>query len=391
MQQITTFEHRFGFPRHAVTLSNWRQPPFSRWAFQNVAELVPTALSLPVADQPESAAVDPAALLDLKLDLPERSQTLRAYLERSHTDAFCVMKAGRFVADWQAAHMAFGAGHLVFSVSKSLTGILCGVLEEEGVLDPQAPVTRYIPEAAGSAFAKARVRDLLDMSVSLDFDEAYQDPEGLFPRYRQAMLWNPGTGSETLAQFLYALRPLPGPHGAVFRYCSPNSDLLGLVIERAAGDRIPDLMRDRLWHPMGLRGVITTTVDAEGSARTAGGISLTARDLARIGEMMRQGGVANGRQIVPESWVDETTCTGGSRDAWVRGSFLSLLPEGRYRNQWYQSGKGYFCAIGIHGQWLMVDPASELVMVKMSSQPVPSDDNADLEAIAVFEALTRLL
>ena len=68
-----------------------------------------------------------------------------------------------------------------------------------------------------------------------------------------------------------------------------------------------------------------------------------------------------------------------------------LFPEGRYRNKWYQSGKGSYCGIGIHGQWLFVDPASEVVIVKMSSQPEPVDDPLDHENVAFFEALATMV
>ena len=94
----------------------------------------------------------------------------------------------------------------------------------------------------------------------------------------------------------------------------------------------------------------TTFATMEGTARTAGGISVTPRDLARIGEMMRQGGTANGRRIVPEAWVRDTVSTGGSAEAWQRGTMAFLFPYGRYRNKWYQTGKpsGAYCGIGIH-------------------------------------------
>jgi CubicO group peptidase (beta-lactamase class C family) len=286
--------------------------------------------------------------------------------------------------------MAVGARHIAFSISKSLTAILAGILEGEGALDPDAPVISYLPEALGSAYGDATVRHVLDMTVSLDFEEAYLDPQSAFARYRQAMLWNPGSTSESLGDFLMTLRRLPPPHGETFRYRSPNSDVLGLIVERASGQRMPDLMRDWLWRPLGVCNEISITVDREGTSRTAGGISLTPRDLARVGEMMRQGGRADGCQIVPESWVRDTTGA-GSFDAWRRGDFVHLFPGGRYRNKWYQTGKGAFCGIGIHGQWLVIDPASETVIVKVSSQPTPVDDGLDRDNVAFCEALAGML
>ncbi|ESY52485.1 MULTISPECIES: serine hydrolase [unclassified Mesorhizobium] len=389
----TAFEIRYGFARNEVLLSNWRENPFNRWSFQNLGELVPTA---PVAATPgsvEAPVRDLSGLLGEKVSIASAPETVAEFLTRSTSDALTVMKAGKVIGDWFAPNMDFGARHIIFSISKSVTAIIAGILEGEGVFDPEAPVTQYIPEAVGSAYADASCRHVLDMSVSLDFEEAYLDPESAFARYRRATLWNPGGGTESLREFILTLQRLEEPHGKTFRYRSPNSDLLGLLLERASGQRFPDLMREKLWLPLGAVSEASIGVDMEGTARTAGGISVTPRDLARIGEMMRQGGTANGRRIVPEGWVRDTTVAGGSAEAWQRGTMVHLFPKGRYRNKWYQTGaaNGAFCGIGIHGQWLYVDPKMEVVIAKMGSQPVPEDYPLEREIVAFFEALSGMV
>jgi CubicO group peptidase (beta-lactamase class C family) len=388
MNKQNAFERKFGFDRREVTLANWRMAPFNRWSFQNAGELVPSVTTLPDAGRAETLPQDMSGLLAEQFSSLQGRAKLSDFLQSSNTDALCVMKAGKFIGDWFAPHMDFGARHIVFSISKSLTAILAGILEGDGALDPDAPVTTYLPEAAGSAYGDATVRHVLDMTVSLDFDEAYLDSTGAFARYRRATLWNPGEGKESLAGFLMTLQRLPAPHGEIFRYRSPNSDVLGLIVERAGGARVSDLMRDRLWAPLGVRNAISITVDREGTARTAGGISLTPRDLVRVGEMMRQQGMADGKRIVPEAWVRDTTVA-GNLDAWKRGDFARLFLNGRYRNKWYQTGKGAYCGIGIHGQWLFIDPAREAVIAKMSSQPVPGDESVDMENVAFMEALAE--
>ncbi|TJW95488.1 MAG: serine hydrolase, partial [Mesorhizobium sp.] len=162
---------------------------------------------------------------------------------------------------------------------------------------------------------------------------------------------------------------------------------------RASGQRFAELMHEKLWLPLGAMSEASVTVDMAGTARAAGGISVTPRDLARIGEMMRQGGMANGRRIVPEAWVRDTVSTGGDAEAWQRGAMAFLFPQGRYRNKWYQTGaaSGAFCGIGIHGQWLYVDPKAEVVITKMSSQPEPVNERLDVDMIAFFEALSRMV
>jgi CubicO group peptidase (beta-lactamase class C family) len=389
----TAFETRHGFARNQVLLGNWRESPFSRWSFQNVGELVPSACVAAVPGSGEIPVQDFGGLLGEKIALAGGAETVAAFLTRSDTDALTIMKGGKFVGDWFAPHMEFGARHIIFSISKSLTAILAGILEGEGVFDPQAPVTRYLPESAGSAYGDASVRHVLDMSVSLDFEEAYLDPESAFARYRRATLWNPGGGTESLADFILTLQRLDEPHGRTFRYRSPNSDLLGILIERASGQRFAELMHEKLWLPLDAMSEASVTVDLAGTARTAGGISVTPRDLARVGEMMRQGGIANGRRIVPEAWVRDTIETGGDSEAWQRGMMAFLFPKGRYRNKWYQTGaaSGAFCGIGIHGQWLYVDPKAEVVIAKMSSQPEPVDEPLDVDMVAFFEALSRMV
>lgn len=370
----TAFQARYGFARQDVTLANWRQAPCSAWTFHNVAELVPS-----VVFPASGGAEEPLVLGGIDPDVT-------SHLAATHTDSFCIMRQGRFIADWFAPHAEPAKPHLVFSISKSLTAILAGVLEGEGKLDPHKLVTHYVPEARASGFADATVRRVLDMMTLIDFEEAYLDPESAFARYRRAMLWNPGQSDETMLQFLCSLPRMPGEYDNVFRYRSPNTDMLGIILERASGERLSDLFASRLFGPLRLKSAATLTVDREGTARAAGGVSLTARDLARVGDMMRQGGTAGGHSIVPEAWVYDTI-TQGDRDAWTKGEFSFLLPEGCYRNQWYQSGKGYFAAIGIHGQWLIVHPASETVVVKLSSQPLPVDDDMDKANLKFFEGL----
>lgn len=392
MTSSTAFERMFGFARKDVKLGNWREQPFNRWAFQNVSEMVTSARISAREGNLEAAPVDMGGLLGETLDIGGRSETALAFLERSSTDALAVMKKGRFVGDWFAPTMTPDARHIIFSISKSLTAILAGALEGAGKLDPNAPVIDYVPEAAGSVYASATVRHVLDMTVSLDFEEAYLDPESLFARYRRATMWNPGGGAESLREFLVALQPLDEPHGQTFRYRSPNSDLLGIIVERASGQRYAELMSETLWKPLGARRDGFVTVDKEGSARAAGGVSVAVRDLARVGEMMRQGGASDGGRIVPQAWVEDTI-HGGDAAAWQRGTMTNLFANGRYRNKWYQSANssGAYCGIGIHGQWLYVDPNAEVVISKMSSQPLPVDDPLDLDNVAFFEAICARL
>jgi CubicO group peptidase (beta-lactamase class C family) len=389
---IKTFKDQHGFARADVTLANWRTAPYSRWTFQNVRDFVPTAVIAA-----EAAAVEVPLQSDAFLDAAMETglagaASARAFLDFAHADAFVMMRRGEVVAEYYAPHADPNAPHLVFSISKSLTAVVSGILEAQGLIDPDRPVTDCLPEAKGGVYGDCTYRDVLDMRVSLDFEEAYLDPHGAFARYRRAMLWNPpepNIAPETLASFLVSLQKAERPHGGPFYYASPNADLLGVVIERVTGARFADLASELLWKPMGAKGNADISVDAIGTPRTAGGVSMTARDLARLGELLRNGGARNGKQIVPEAWIRDMQ-ENGDREAWQQGRNVDL-PNGRYRSQWYQSGEAdqAFCAIGIHGQWLYVDPSTETVIVKLSSHPEPLGDEENQDLFTFLRALSR--
>ncbi|MCO6389006.1 serine hydrolase [Aliihoeflea sp. 40Bstr573] len=382
--------------RNEVTLANWREHPFSTLSFQSVSEFVPVAPMTSARDHVR-AAVGSGAIDGIALQIDGRATTLPDYLRASWTDAFVVLRDGKVIADWHAPHADLNRPHVIFSISKSVTGMLAGIAVDDGLLDPHAPITDYVPMPGSSAYGSARVRDLLDMTVDLDFDEEYTDKDSAFDRYRRAMLWNPERAdatAQTMEQFLATLPPRgAADHGKRFYYASPNTDLLGLVIERAVGRRYHDYLAERLLKPMGMTGASYVTVDRVGTARAAGGICITVEDLARLGDLVRlDGRNAADQQIIPAEWIADMH-TNGNRQAWVDGNFADMFTNGRYRSCWYQvgDGRGSFCGVGIHGQWVWVDPISRITIAKTSSRPDASEDSGTAREIAALGQVARAL
>lgn len=372
--------------RAQIDLANWRTRPHSSWAFHNAAELVPTA-TIRSARLQESAACELGGFADIAVDdLDGRSRRLSEFLEENHTDAFVVMRGGEFIAEWCADHNDAAKPHLVFSVSKSITGLLAGILVGNGKLSLDTVAGDYVPEAIGSAYGDVPVRDLLNMQVSIDFDEIYLDRNGAFDRYRRAMLWNPEHKDEPtpdLKSFLCTLPKAAHPHGTRHVYRSPNTDMAALVIERAGGERFAELLSRLLWQPMGAHTDAHVTVDRAGNPRASGGISMTARDLARIGELVRQGG----RGVIPAEWV-AGLWEGGDRAIWAAGDQADCLPNGSYRNYWYETGTGELAAMGIHGQWLWIDPKTETVIVRQSAESDPINEAMDQVMIKLMKKVS---
>jgi CubicO group peptidase (beta-lactamase class C family) len=374
-----------GFPAPTsgqVTLANWRTHPYNRWGFQHVRELIPTA-DIPAA--PDDLFRLPPAAADLGglaiADGRGGHMSLEAFLEATATDAFVVVHRGRLVLERYRSGMTAATPHILMSVSKSMLGLLAGILAEKGVLDVDAEAARYVPEIADSAFRGASVRTLLDMRSGLDFDEDYLATSGPIIAYRKSTGWNPlapGEAASDLRSFLPTLKA-SGAHGGRTNYVSPCTDLLGWIIERAAGRRYADLMSDLLWRPLGAAYSAYITVDRLGAPRAAGGMCMTATDLARVGQLLVQGGRRGDRSIVPEAWIADIE-TRGDAEAWDRGTLAGYF-GGRsmhYRSKWYveHGATPLLGCLGIHGQHLYVDRRAQIVVAKLSSQAMPLDAEA---------------
>lgn len=353
-----------------ITLENWRSAPHNRWAFHHVRELVPSAEiendPLDVRELPRQ----PAALENLRIDPDSgESLTFEQVLQQTDTDAIVVLRGGRLIYERYFNGMKPSSPHILMSVSKSLLGLLAGRLAGRGALDVDAEATRYVPEARGTGFAGASVRQLLDMRTGLDFTEDYLATSGPIVEYRKATGWNAlavGEKPSDLHSFLVTLKSKQ-QHGGSFDYLSPNSDLLGWVMERSGGARYAELMSELVWQPAGAERSAYVTVDRLGAARAAGGICTTARDLARVGQWMLE---------QDDPWLRDIE-TQGDRAAWARGSFAEYFPglPMSYRSKWYilHGQAPLVFGVGIHGQHLFVDRANGLVIAKFSSQAAPLD------------------
>ena len=363
----------YGFPPAAdaqVTLANWRTSPFNHWAFHHVREIVPSA------DIPN----DPATARDLEASPRDLSAVgIDELFQATDTDGLVIVHRARIVYERYANGMTPDHPHILMSVSKSLLGLLAGALIPRGDLEPDRRVTDVVPEVAGTAYEGATIRHLLDMRAGIAFDEDYLATSGAIVAYRKAANWNPpapGDAPSDLRSFYRELTESSGRHGGPVHYVSPNTDLLGWAIERATGRRYADLMSELLWKPIGAAHSAYITVDRLGAPRCAGGVCATVADLARIGQLLVQGGARGSAQIVPESWIDDIT-RNGDRDAWAAGDLAAYFPglPLRYRSQWYvrDGAAPLVFGYGIHGQFLVVDRSREVVIAKVSSEALPTD------------------
>ena len=385
-------------PESVVSLGNWQDPPFNRWSFQHLREIVPTqriargARAKPLVRSDNQRGLDHVAVTRLGAG----PSTVGEVLADTWTDAVIVLHDSQIVVERYFGQMRVNTPHLLMSVSKSIVGCVCGILAARRRLDPEAPITQYVPEIAHSGYDGATVRHLLDMRTGVAFSEAYEDPNAEVRVIERHVGWRPGHEGESGGLYAYLTSlPSQGPHGGPFVYRSADTDVLGWVCERAAGRRMADLVSTLIWAPMGAQYDAEITCDGFGSAVHDGGVSATARDLARFGNMLLNDGRVGHRPVVPESWLQQARHI----DADIRGAFAAsdsdpVLPGGWYRNQfWFVPGPSgdILLCLGIHGQMVFVDRATRTVAVKVSSWPTPQDPAHLVDTIRAFAAVGRHL
>jgi CubicO group peptidase (beta-lactamase class C family) len=365
------------FPRPSlVTLANWQDPPFNRWSFQHLRELVPTARVSRGAGQVRRLPRAELDLTEIRFQSGERDMTVGEMLAESYTDGFLVLHRGRIVAEQYFNGMAEDTPHLLMSVSKSVVSTVTGILVGQGLLDVAARVERIVPELTGTSFEGATVQDLLDMRAGTHFDENYADPAADVRTYERVYLWRPDTAEARPADALayYATLHNDGPHGGPFRYRSILTDVLGWVVERAGAARLHELIARLVWQPMGAEFDAEITVDAHGNAMADGGICATLRDLGRFGLLFAGAGArSRGWNVVPSQWLDDTIAGApDGPDAFIAAEEpLRYIPGMHYRNCWWvaQPAVPFFYAAGINGQNVFVDQCKQVVIAKLSTWP----------------------
>ena len=370
-------------PERRVTLANWQEGPFNRWAFQHVSELVPSAV-LSRGDGP---------VLELPVAAEDIDPLLGDFLGQTYTDGFLVLRDGHIVYERYFNGMGPNTLHLLQSVSKSFCSALTGTLVERGVVQLEAQVRDYVPELSDSALGDATVGNLLDMTASVVFNEEYADPESEVQAQDRAAGWRPRRphDPESSYSFLRSLRKA-GEHGRVFQYCSASTDALAWVLERATGRRYCELLETELWARLGAEHDASITVDAAGFGFANGGLSVTLRDLARFGWLMLNGGGVNGFRVTPERWALRPL-EHGDPSLMSDGDFKAAYPNGCYSSKWWCAGdeRRTFYGVGIYGQYVWIVPAARLVFAKLSSLPRALDPEMTRDHHLAFQALADRL
>jgi CubicO group peptidase (beta-lactamase class C family) len=368
--------------------------PNTRWAFSNLQALVPTQViqrSGPVSTLPVALRTDLDAV---PVTLPDgRRISWADSFDLHYTDAIVVLHKGRIVHERYGSTLGEHGRHLAMSVTKSFVGTLAELLIHEGKLDESRTVASYIPELANSGFGAATVRQVLDMRTAIAFNEDYAGT-GLTDVTRMGIAagWAPSPpgfkGPDGTYAFVASIGPA-GAHGGDFVYRTPNTTALQWIVERVGGAPLATQLADRIWKPMGMEQEATIGVDRIGTAFGGGSMNANIRDFARFGEMIRQGGKWNGRQILPPAVVQKIL-TPGDPAAFANTKYPGL-GGGSYKGQWWHRATGQTMAVGIHGQLIYIDPKAELVVARFASFPVATNRAIHPTTLPAIDALAAHL
>ena len=360
-----------------VPMLDWDRPPWNRWAFQNISQILPTAPVYrgngPVIPLPEDllevGGVEFAAFDGSRMTVDEM-------LEDTYTDGFIVVKGGKTIHESYYNGMAPHSVHLSQSVAKSVTATVAGILIGQGLLDPQAQITDYLPELKETGWNGAKLQHLFDMASGTRYTEEYADRASDVGKTDVACGWKPVPEDMDQAiewpscvwEQIVTLKDQEAEHGSRFAYRSIETDVIAHAMERVTGRRLPQLISDEVWSKIGAEQDACFTVDPSGYGLACGGFNASLRDYARFGLLHLNDGVCAGEQIIPQDWIKDIRSGphGGFND-----ESREFLPNGHYRNQFWieDADRETVMCLGVFGQLIYISPELDLVAVKLSTWP----------------------
>lgn len=372
--------------------------PMTRWSFSHMRQFMPTALVSRGEDAPSNLPHNLRGDLDTVMLTPmgsDQSMSFEESLYDNYTDGILVLHKGAIVYERYFGITRPTTRHLLFSVTKSFVGTLAEMLIVEGKLDPEAQVGAMIPELAASGFAGATVRQVMDMTVDLDWSEVYEDATGDIGDYSTALNYVPRradyAGPTDLRSYLATIRG-QGNHGRTFTYRTVNTDVLAWLVMLAADQRLETMLSQRIFAPLGFECDGDLILDPLHTPFAGGGLNICLRDLGRLGLAMANSGMIDGRQALPAQVVSAIRSEGAALEGMHRPDYATL-PGFTYRSQWWMMNDncGAFMGRGIHGQALWIDPTANVVIARFASHPVAGNVPKDPSSLASYRAISAYL
>ena len=304
------------------------------------------------------------------------------YLNSAFTKGFMVIQNDELVYERYFSGNSESSRHISWSMAKSVVSALFGIAMEEGYIRSlDQAVDEYLPDLRGSGYEGVRIKDVLQMSAGVKFNEDYHAFWSDINKWGRKFAF--GSSQD---KFAASLKNEIEP-GTKLHYVSINTHVLAMIIVRATGKGLSEYLEEKLWRPLGMEYSAYWLCDDSGMEVALGGLNITLRDYAKIGQLYLDQGAWRGVQIIPKEWVLASV----TPDAW------HLMPENNkffgYGYHWWvpPGGEGEFMAMGVYNQYIYVNPSTRTVIVVNSANHRFNEEGNPYAAPKVILELFRAI
>lgn len=333
-------------------------------AFRALDRLPILAKSRVVAAGGMPSPLPPGPPLALPLDLD-------AYMAQQRSAAIAILQDGKLRLERYGLGFDRGGRWTSFSVAKSVTSTLVGAALKDGKIKSlDDKVSDYIQEMKGSAYDEVSIRQLLTMTSGVRWNENYADPDSDVAKFNNH---KPEEGVDALVSYMRRL-PRAAPPGTHWNYSTGETNLVGILLNRATGEPLADYLSRKIWIPAGMEQQATWILSRTGQEISGCCLQAATRDFARFGQFILGGAHAGGSAVLPDDWLAQAT----SRQADIG------RPGRGYGFFWWTYDDGSFAARGIFGQGIFIDPKRKLVIASNSDWGEGASNPADGDAREAF-------
>ena len=289
-------------------------------------------------------------------------KNLQEYLDYFWSDGMIVLHKNEMVYENYWLGNNENKRHISWSVAKSFISALVGIAYEEGLIDSlDDPVTKYLDDFKETGYDDVTIKDILQMSSGVLFNEDYADYDSDINRFGRAVAT--GTSMRDFSKTLTRERE-PGTY---MHYVSINTQVLGFLLQEVTNKSISQYLYDKIWNPLGMEDSAYFILDDVKDEFALGGLNATLRDYAKFGLLYLQNGRWNDNQIISKQWIEDSHSTDGIH--LVPGERETSSNPWGYGYQWWVPGfpDTDYTASGVYNQYIYIDPLSEIVIAKTSS------------------------
>jgi CubicO group peptidase (beta-lactamase class C family) len=329
------------------------------------ASKTPTLMPWHVIDPSDKPIALPVASEKMPAEIMYKGTSLafNEFLKQTDTNAFLVIRNGVMTYEWYKDGVTQSTQLPSYSVAKTMTSIMIGQLINQGKIKESDKFVDYFPNLkAGSSFDLVTIQQLLDMQAGVGVSDNYPTgPSGWGVAIAQMY------ATTDLDWFLKNNRKMAFEPGSKSEYMSVDTQMLGMIIKKVTGKRVSDYFSKNVWQAVGAKYPATWNVDRiGGTEKTFCCFNASAIDYGRVGMLFLNGGYAGPTKVIDNNWLKRLSTP-----------VTTLDRNWGYGAQVWHPYPNTSLALGLHGQFIFINPATRTVIVKLSDNPTDSDHESD--------------